>query len=1085
MDGLNSPLELAQAAKSLGQPALAVTDHGTLSSHRGMQEAAEKTGIKPILGLEAYLSPTDRFDRRDVKKREDNTQLYNHLVLLAKNQTGLNNLNKLSELAWTEGYYYKPRIDKEILDEYGEGLIVLSGCLNGVISKAIERGNIQDCDSWARWFVDRFAEDFYIEIQPDNPIEINRGLLDISRRFGAKTVVTADCHFAKPEDRAVEEAMLILSTNPTPDKTQTYELTKDLPIFERFNKMYPDRQITFEKLDLFIQNRLNMKEKLVKQGIESDECFESTLEIADKVEDYNYPKNVELLPIPKQNPDKQLEKMVWNGLKRLGLDTIPEYRDRAREELDIIFDKRFSPYFLIVADLVNWAKSKKIRVGPGRGSAAGSLICYATGITGIDPIKHKLLFFRFIDPSRPDWPDIDIDFEDRRRPEVKEYLRNKFKNVASVSTFGMFKDKGVIRDAARVFAVPLDEVNKALKGINPIPNHDFFPMFEQSEQGANFNKKYPEVMEYAKALRGRIRSVGMHAAGLVVAREPIENYAPIETRKDPDNKVTGRIPVVAYDMNVVADIGLIKIDALGLKTLSVISDTINKVEERHGRFIDPEDIPLDDSSIYEDLSEGNTMGVFQAEATPYTQLLKQMQVSNFEELAASNALIRPGAMQTVGPSYLARKKGTEVVAYAHDILKEFTQNTYGLIIYQEQVMMACVELGGMTMEEANKVRKIIGKKRDAKEFDEYKDKFIEGASKHVAKKVAQQLWHDFEAHAGYSFNYSHAIAYSLLGYWTAWLKHYYPTEFMYALLKNEERTTNSNMTNYLIEAKRLNIKILLPHVNKSDVEFTIEGDAIRFGLANIKYISDILAERLIRARPFNSYQELSELVDTKGSGINTRVLMALNLVGAAAFEDHPRTGEESNNYWEYLGIPKFKSSTVLDQWVAAKLVPIEDYSESDTFVTMGMVKKIKQGVGWSRVEIIDETGSVGVFDKEDTQLEPGQMYIVLVGSNRILDYVVFDDVNSADSPLVKYLRDELPPVSKGEYYILSCQRRMTKARKMMGTLVLVNANGELGTILCFPRQFPEVYTKAKPGTVVKMALSRLEDGTLCVQRMVS
>jgi DNA polymerase-3 subunit alpha len=486
--------------------------------------------------------------------------------------------------------------------------------------------------------------------------------------------------------------------------------------------------------------------------------------------------------------------------------------------------------------MINWAKSQDILVGPGRGSAAGSLVCYSLGITDVDPIEYNLLFFRFINPERNDFPDIDTDFDDRRRKEVKDYLKKKFKHVASISTYTYFKEKGVVRDAARVFMVPLQDVNRAMKSV------DTFEDFMESPNTKEFRIKYPEVIWLAERLRGKIRSVGVHAAGVVVAKDDIRKYAPVESREDLQDKVSGRIPVVAYDMDTVADIGLIKLDALGLKTLSVIADSIKSIKERTGKEIILSSLTMDDANVYKTLGEGYTKGIFQAEATPYTNLLMKMGIDKFEDLVASNALVRPGAMNTVGASYVNRKNGKEAVNYTHEILRPFTENTYGVIIYQEQVMQACVYLGGMSWSEADKVRKIIGKKKDAKEFDEFKDKFIAGASKHITEKKAKSLWHDFEAHAGYSFNRSHAVAYSMLSYYTAWLKTYYPLEFIFSILKNEN--DNSVRTEYLIEAKRLGLKVLLPHINESDLYFSLKDDAIRFGLAEVKFISDSIAIKL-------------------------------------------------------------------------------------------------------------------------------------------------------------------------------------------------------------------------------------------------
>jgi len=1075
MDGLCSPHELMQAAKNLGHTALAITDHGTLSSHRDMQKAGRELGVKPILGLEAYISETDRFDKRDIKNRDDNTQVYNHIILLAKNQIGLKNLQTMSEIAWTEGFYRKPRIDMELLTEYGEGIIVLSGCLNGLISKAIERGDMEKAESIAKWFKDRFGDDFYIEVQPHNPIEINKPLLDIADKLNIKPVTTSDCHFATSSQRALEEILLILSTKPNVNREYNYENTKKMTMFERLNSIYPDRPISFQDIDVYLQNRSEAQEWYNNSGISRTDIYDNTLEIADKIEEYEYYENLSLLPVPKKSAIVQLEEMCNAKLSEMGLSS-KIYNTRLMEELEVIRNKDFASYFLIVADMVNWAKENDILVGPGRGSAAGSLVCYLLGITNVDPIEYDLLFFRFINPDRNDFPDIDTDFMDRRRNEVKEYLRKKFKNVASISTFQYFKDKGVVRDVARVFSVPLAEVDKTLKNI------ESFEDFENSPNTLDFRNKYPEVLEFATQLRGRIRGVGMHAAGVVVSKEPISNFAPIETRNDTSDSVSGRVPVVAYDMDNCAELGLIKLDALGLKTLSVIYDTLKSIEKRTGKTIDLDKIKFNDKAIFEDLSAGFTKGVFQAEATPYTNLLVKMGVDSFEDLVASNALVRPGAMNTVGKSYVDRKKGKEDITFVHEIMKPFTSRTYGVIIYQEQVMQACVHLGGMSWSEADKVRKIIGKKKDAKEFDEFRDKFIEGASAHITKKAAEHLWHDFEAHAGYSFNRSHAVAYSMLSYYCSYFKHYFPIDFVFGLLKNEK--DKDTRTEYLLEAKRLGIKVLLPHVNESDLDFSVKGDSIRFGLNNIKYISDNIASKLIAQGPYKSYVHLLEVAKAKGSGINSRAIQALNAIGAAAFDDNPRTGNESDNLYEYLSIPKFDTRGITP-YLRAQVNPLSDFLETGCFVLMAMVKSIKKGKGWSRVELVDDTGTVGIFHDENTKIESNNMYMFLVGDNRIHKYVTIDDVvNKKDDPFVNWLYS-LGEKDKqyNEKLVVDFTNYKTKQGKMMAHVILSNADKELERLIVFPKTYTLALGKMKPGTWCKPTISKLDDGTVFIKEV--
>lgn len=1073
MDGLNSPAELAQAAKDAGQTAIAITDHGTLASHREMQIACKEIGIKPILGVEAYISPTDRFDRSS--KTDKSIQAYNHIILLAKNKKGLENINILQEIAWNEGFYHKPRIDREVLKEYAEGIIVLSGCLNGLISKAIERGEMDGAKQVLKEFKQIFGQDFYVEVQAHNPQEINSKLLELADELKIKAVATGDAHFAKGEDRVLEEAMLILSTSPKMDKEADFEMSRQIKdMMDRFDYLYPDRKISFKEYNLFIQSRQELEDDFGHAGISRKDIFDNTLEISDKVEDYDFHQNLDLLPVPKTNADKKLRELAERGLAGIGKDLDDTYKARLDEELDVIKNKKFASYFLVVADMINWAKTNGIMVGPGRGSAAGSLVCYTLGITDVDPIKYDLLFFRFINPERNDFPDIDTDFEDRRRKEVKDYLKKKFKHVASISTFTYFKDKGVVRDAARVFMVPLGDVNKALKTV------DTFEDFLDSPNTKEFRTKYPEVVWLADRLRGRIRSVGVHAAGVVVAKDDIRKYAPVESREDANDKVSGRIPVVAYDMDTVADIGLIKLDALGLKTLSVLSDTVKSISDRYGKNIVLSDIPLDDKSVYKTLSEGYTKGVFQAEATPYTNLLMKMGVDNFEDLAASNALVRPGAMNTVGASYINRKHGKEAVQYMHPIMQPFTENTYGVIIYQEQVMQACVHLGGMSWSEADKVRKIIGKKKDAKEFDQFKDKFIEGASKHISKKQAETLWHMFEAHAGYSFNRSHAVAYSLLSYYTAWLKKYYPLEFMFSILKNEG--DKDARTEYLIETKRLGLKVLLPHINESDLYFSLQKDAIRFGLAEVKFISDKIAHKVIEHRPYATYSDFIKVATKKGSGINSRAVDSLNAIGGAAFEDNPRTGNEKDNYYEYLGIPTFNLD--LPPRIKAQCKPIEEFDELGSFVMFGMVKNIKRGNGWARVELVDETGSIGLFHSEDTQIETNQMYFILVGDNRIARYVKVSDITPhSEDPFVQYLYRKEYDLEEGEQMVVDFTNYKTKAGKMMAHIVMTDKDKNLTRVIVFSTLYKMALGKMRLGMKCKPVLSKLDDGTLMVKEV--
>jgi len=1080
MDGVATPQEYVTRAVELGMPAIAITDHGTLSGHREMYRLAKEAGIKPILGVEGYMT-SNRFDNRAKADRTDPLdQNYHHIVLLAKNQQGLENLNKINEIAWTEGFFSKPRFDFEILEKYKEGIIVTSACLSGWIAKAVELDELAIAKKHIKWFKDTFADDYYIEVMPHNPEKVNKGLISLAKSMDVKIVVTPDCHHSDTSQKEIQELMLILNTHAKLQKDVTYDKSKKHDdMMDRLDYLYgSDRQMSFRSFDIHLLSYEEMKGSMAKQGIDNEEMFQSTIDIYNKVEDYDIRSGLTLLPVQYKNPDSELGNLAFASLEEKKLTSSwlgnDKYELRLHEELDIIKEKKFAPYFLVVRNMINWAKKEGIMVGPGRGSSAGSLLCYLLGITEIDPIEHGLLFFRFINPERNDFPDIDTDIQDSRRDEVKDYLVRQYRHVASIATFLEFKDKGVVRDVSRALNIPLPDVNKVLKTV------DTWDEFCTSKNSAWFRDKYPEVVAYGDQLRGRIRGTGIHAAGVVTSKEPIFKYAPMETRSSTGSDE--RIPVVGVDMEEAERIGLIKIDALGLKTLSVLKDTLDIIEERYDKKIDLLNLDMQDKNVYQMLSDGYTKGVFQCEATPYTNLLVKMGVKSLAELAASNALVRPGAMNTIGKDYIARKHGRQNIDYMHQVLKPFTEETYGCILYQEQVMQACVELGGMTMAEADKVRKIIGKKKDAREFNEFQDKFVKGASAYISPNAALDLWHDFEAHAGYSFNKSHAVAYSTLSYWTAWLKYHYPLEFMYSLLKNEK--DKDTRTEYLIEAKRMGIPIKLPHINDSDKDFKIEGKGIRFGLSAIKYISDTIADRYIAARPFSSYKHVEEFTFTKGNGVNSRALQAMNAIGALTFSDNPSDQNKvRENLYEYLNLPEFNMP--IPQHYYAYINDIEEYEEKGAFILMGMVKSIKRAKGWSRIELLDKTGSVGIFDEENTTIEAGRTYIILANDNRVVSAVPVDEISNSSDALIKFLNYKMLPYKDDEMFVVSFKPRITKAGKKMASLTVADSGRELHAITVFPTAFPKAYMNVQPGNVYKFELGKTKDGTVIMEDVVS
>jgi len=958
------------------------------------------------------------------------------------------------------------------LEKYKEGIIVSSACPSSVLVKALEEEEFALAKKYISWFKEQFGNDYYIEVMPHNEAHINKYLLELADEFNIKAIVTPDCHHSHPGQKEIQEFKLIMNTHAKVSKDVTYaKSAKQSDMMQRLDLLYgKDREITFNKFDIHLLSYEEMKSAMKSQGIDREDIYTNTILLSNTIEDYDIQEGLNLLPVQYKSPDKELARVALEGLKERGLAENQVYVDRLNEELQIIKDKKFAPYFLVVSNMISWAKKEDILVGPGRGSSAGSLVCYALRITDIDPIKHNLLFFRFINPERNDFPDIDTDIQDTRREEVKDYLVRQYRHVASIATFLQFTGKGIVRDVARVLNIPLSDVNKVLKTV------DSWDDYCTSKSTLEFREKYPEVEIYGEQLRGRIRGTGVHAAGVVTSKDPIFRYAPLETRSSTGSD--DRIPVVGIDMEEAEKIGLIKIDALGLKTLSVLKDTIDIIKDRHGKKIDLLSIKMDDHNVYQMLSEGYTKGVFQCEAAPYTNLLVKMGVKNLSELAASNALVRPGAMNTIGKDYIERKHGRQNIAYIHQILKEFTEDTYGCILYQEQVMQACVHIGGMSMSEADKVRKIIGKKKDAKEFDQFKDRFVEGASRFITPHAALDLWHDFEAHAGYSFNKSHAVAYSTLSYWTAWLKYYYPLEFMYSVLKNEG--DKDARTEYLIEAKRMGISIKLPHINDSDIDFKIEGKGIRFGLSGIKFISDKIAERYISARPFKSYAELEQFTFTKGNGVNSRALQALRAIGAATFPDNPRNDQEiKENLYEYLNLPEF--NITIPSHYYAFIQDIVDFEEKGSYIFMGMVKSIKRGTGWSRVEILDKTGSVGIFDDENTTIETGRSYLVLCNDNRIVSFIPSEQIKDSSSALVKFLGYRQLPYKDDEMFVVSFKPRVTKAGKKMASLTLADTKRDLHSITVFPTSFAKAYMHIEEGKYYKFEFGKTKDGTVTLE----
>lgn len=760
LDGLSSPKEYFVRAKELGFDAIAITDHGTVAGHREFQREAVDAGIKPILGVEAYISETDRFDKRSKATRQDGTGVYNHIILLAKNNQGVKDINRLSEIGWTEGFYSKPRIDFDALDEYGDNIIVLSGCMSGLISRNVLNRRFDEAERWAKKMKDRFDEDFYIEIQTHNPPFLNKQLLQYADKYAIKPVLTGDCHYADPADKEFEEAFLVLGTNPKKIKNPDMSKADKMNLMDRINYLYPDRFMTFKDINVFLDSAANRQAELDKKKhvINRPEIFSNTLEVASKIESYEYRVNEYTLPVfPDKNVNEGIREICERGLKSRGLAGQQVYIDRMEEELKVILDKDLAIYFVILWDALAFCRRENIAYGAGRGSAAGSLVCYLMQITEVDPIEHNLLFWRFLDPERTDMPDIDTDIQDTRRLEVKQYLATKYgaDKVASVSTYTTYKGRSAIKAACRVMGIGItlsDAVVKHLTDFvgDPDASVKNLEEYRTIPELESFRNKYPDVLRIAEKIADRLNGYGIHPGGVVITNDAISTYTGVESRKPTKHPL--RQNVTAINGDDCAELGLVKYDFLGLTNLSVVADALKYIKNNHGRQIDWKGLPEDDANVLAMLSEGHTVGIFQSDADASTRIITDMGIDSFNDLVVSNALVRPGAWEAFGQEFIARKKGYKKVTYPTPESQEYLGDTYGFYLYQEQTMLVCTQIAGMSKTDANKVRKLTAKKKDASELAPFKDKFFEGALKNVSQKQAEKLWADIELTAKYSFN---------------------------------------------------------------------------------------------------------------------------------------------------------------------------------------------------------------------------------------------------------------------------------------------------------------------------------------------
>jgi DNA polymerase-3 subunit alpha len=861
LDGLTKIDDLIEAVKEDGSPAVALTDHGVMYGAIEFYQKCKKAGIKPIIGVEAYLAPGSRLDKT---KSFDERNFY-HLLLLAKNNTGYQNLVKLTSIAHLEGYYYRPRLDWEVLQKYSEGLIATSSCLAGEIPRLLMVGQIDKAKEKIRAYSELFGEgNFFLELQdhPELPdqIKLNEMLIPLAKEFNLPLIVTNDVHYLKAEDDEAQDILLCLQNKAKKEDTNRMSM-------------------------LGANFSLKSSRHLAEAFAHVPEALENTVKIAEMC-------NVELelgkvqLPYFKvpngMDENDYLRQLVFEGLKnRYGFsyeDIDEVYRKRVDYELEVIAKMGWPSYFLIVADFVNWAKQQGIVVGPGRGSAAGSLVCYVIGITNLCPIKYNLVFERFLNPDRISMPDIDLDFADTRRDEVLQYVQNKYghDHVAQIITFGTMAARAAIRDVGRVLNYPYDYCDRLAKAVPPM-----MKLKDALSRSPELKAIYEEpearrIVDYALKLEGVSRHASVHACGVLITKNPLTDHVPIQYASSSDRTIVSQ-----YSLHPIEDLGLLKMDFLGLSNLTIIESAITIIKNTKGNLIDMDSIPLDDAATYRLFQNAETTGVFQFESSGMKRYLKELKPSQFEDIIAMVALYRPGPMEWI-PNYISGKHSHKKPQYLHPKLEPILNVTYGVAVYQEQVLQIARDVAGFTLGEADVLRKAIGKKIP-KLLAEQREKFIEGCVKNgQSTKLGAELFSFIEPFAGYGFNRSHAACYAMIGYQTAYLKAHYPAEFMAALLTSDQQNTD-RIAIEIEECRHMGIAIQQPDINESFDNFTVVDDkTIRFGLKAIKNVGEHISEIIIKERkangPYQSVANMLERIDDKD--LNRKSLESLIKSGA-------------------------------------------------------------------------------------------------------------------------------------------------------------------------------------------------------------
>ena len=860
LDGLPKIDELLDYAKELGMDSIALTDHGVLYGAVEFYKKAKERGIKPIIGCEIYTA----FERMHQKRPNVDDKKY-HLVLLVKNEQGYKNLVQLVTKAHLEGFYYKPRIDDELLAKHSKGLIALTGCLAGKIPRLIQSKNFEQAENLANKYQKIFGKDnFYLEIQhhPNIPKQetTNNELINISKKYGIPLVATNDTHYLRREDSEAQDILMLINTGANPNDPERITIKSD----DFSLKSSEEMEQTFKHIPEAIENT---------QKIAQACNFELELGKT-KLPSFEVPDH--------KTPDEYLEELCKQGLKRRFKDNVnKEITDRLSYEISVIKETGFASYFLIVQDFVNWARNQRIVVGPGRGSAPGSLVSYLLNITNVDPIKNNLLFERFLNPERISMPDIDLDFTDRRRDEVINYVAQKYgkDRVAQIITFGTMAARAVIRDVGRALGYTYsycDQIAKMIPfGFNldeTLKKVDEFKNIYQTDEQAE------RLINLAKKLEGVARHASTHACGVVISDQPLSNLIPLQHPTQNDENI-----VTQYEMHSIENLGLLKMDFLGLKNLTIIEDTLSRIYVlRNGLKVDIDNIPLDDKEVFKTLQKGNTKAIFQLEGDGMTRYLKQLKPTEFEDIVTMIALYRPGPIQFI-PDYIARKHKKQKIEYLHPKLKPILEKTQGICIYQEQLMQIARDLAGFSLSEADILRKAVGKKI-VKLLHEQKEKFIKGVINNgIDKTIAIKLWQWILPFAQYGFNKSHSCSYATIAYQTAYLKTHYPVEFMASALTSE-KTDVERIAVLIDECKKMKIEVLPPNINESLKNFTVvpKKDKIRFGLLAIKNVGqniiDVIVQEVKDNGSFKSIEDFVQRINSKN--LNKKSLESLIKSGA-------------------------------------------------------------------------------------------------------------------------------------------------------------------------------------------------------------